>query len=305
MPTRVIREGILDSERVNQLTPLAELFYRRLMNVVDDFGRFSASPALLRSHCYPLRTDRIHEQEIAEWLTECESAGLLTFYTVAGKRYLEYMNFDQRTRLMRPKTPLREHEYVFSWEETVKGKTVLRHGIRDKRNDGHMTVISDVNALESTKLLPAPTNDGQMTGICPADDGLNPIPNPNPNPKGGSLSASKPNDGQMTGIPEFEPLPKPLFQREGDAMIAHAMKVIKEVKAERKNWIWDMRDDCAEVITFLKRENRSGWEAKVQEIERNPASYEKTNPKPKTTQILAAWNARIEEIRRAMNGVKD
>ncbi len=40
MPNRVIREGILNSQRVNKLTEPAELFYRRLMSVVDDFGRF-------------------------------------------------------------------------------------------------------------------------------------------------------------------------------------------------------------------------------------------------------------------------
>lgn len=35
MPSRILREGILTSERVNALAPLEELFYRRLMSVVD------------------------------------------------------------------------------------------------------------------------------------------------------------------------------------------------------------------------------------------------------------------------------
>jgi hypothetical protein len=42
MPVRILREGILTSERVDTLSPAAEVFYRRLMSVVDDFGRFSA-----------------------------------------------------------------------------------------------------------------------------------------------------------------------------------------------------------------------------------------------------------------------
>ena len=38
MPSRVIRDGILESESVNALSWEAELFFRRLMSVVDDFG---------------------------------------------------------------------------------------------------------------------------------------------------------------------------------------------------------------------------------------------------------------------------
>ena len=44
MPNRILRDGILMSPRVNVLSSEAELFYRRLMSVVDDYGRFSAHP---------------------------------------------------------------------------------------------------------------------------------------------------------------------------------------------------------------------------------------------------------------------
>jgi hypothetical protein len=44
MPNRELREGILTSERINALTFPAEVFYRRLMSVVDDFGRCPAHP---------------------------------------------------------------------------------------------------------------------------------------------------------------------------------------------------------------------------------------------------------------------
>ena len=44
MPNRIIREGHLDSERVDQLSEQAENFYSRLRLVVDDYGRFEYSP---------------------------------------------------------------------------------------------------------------------------------------------------------------------------------------------------------------------------------------------------------------------
>lgn len=96
MPTRMIRDGILTSERVNALSPHAELFYRRLMSVVDDYGRFSANLTLLRASCYPLKLDSVKEDSIKKHLAEAEGAGLIVLYTVAGKAYLEMQDFNQR-----------------------------------------------------------------------------------------------------------------------------------------------------------------------------------------------------------------
>ncbi len=68
MPVRVLREGILTSERVDKLSLPAEVLYRRLMSVVDDFGRFSGNPKLLRAACYPLRLDMVSDADIMQWL---------------------------------------------------------------------------------------------------------------------------------------------------------------------------------------------------------------------------------------------
>lgn len=96
MPTRIIREGILTSERINALSERAELFYRRLMSVVDDYGRFPANLTLLRASCYPLKLDSVKEDSIKKHLAEAEDAGLIVLYTVAGKAYLELQDFGQR-----------------------------------------------------------------------------------------------------------------------------------------------------------------------------------------------------------------
>ena len=105
MPVRLLREGILTSERVNQLTWPAEVFYRRLMSVVDDYGRYYASPTLLRASCYPLAIDTVSDKQVADWLIECVNAGLLLAYEVAGKRYLEILDFRQQVRAKASKFP--------------------------------------------------------------------------------------------------------------------------------------------------------------------------------------------------------
>ena len=89
MPNRYVREGAIESEQVNALTWHGEVFYRRLINRVDDFGRFTANLALLRAAIFPLQLDRVRETDISRLLTECEQAGLLYVYTARdGKRTL-------------------------------------------------------------------------------------------------------------------------------------------------------------------------------------------------------------------------
>jgi hypothetical protein len=92
----MIRDGILTSERVNELSERAELFYRRLMSVVDDYGRYTANPTLLRSACYPLKVDSVKEDSIKKHLAEAAGAGLIVLYTVGGKEFLEIQDFGQR-----------------------------------------------------------------------------------------------------------------------------------------------------------------------------------------------------------------
>jgi hypothetical protein len=87
MPDRYLRSAILMSEPVNSLSVHAELFYRRLMSVVDDFGRYEANPAVLLPACYPMQLNT-RKADISRWLTECEQAGLILLYDVEGKAYV-------------------------------------------------------------------------------------------------------------------------------------------------------------------------------------------------------------------------
>lgn len=105
MPDRIVREGILDSDRVNNLSAGAELFYRRLMSKADDFGRYNGHPKVLLAHCYPLQVDRYSVADVKRWLTECEREDLIFTYEVDGKPYLEIRNFGQRLRQKKQKWP--------------------------------------------------------------------------------------------------------------------------------------------------------------------------------------------------------
>jgi hypothetical protein len=105
VPDRIVRAGILTSDPVNQLSWAAEVFYRRLMNAADDFGRYDGRPSILRATLYPLKLDRVSERDIETWLCQCEETGLVTVYTVEDKPYIEILKFDQRLRAKTSKWP--------------------------------------------------------------------------------------------------------------------------------------------------------------------------------------------------------
>jgi hypothetical protein len=98
MPDRIVRAAILTSDGVCSLSWAAEVFYRRLMSVVDDYGRYDGRVSVLKSHCYPLQTDKVTDRDVGKWLSESAAAGLVTLYSVGEKPYLQVERFNQRIR---------------------------------------------------------------------------------------------------------------------------------------------------------------------------------------------------------------
>ena len=77
MPDRVLPDRILKDDRLNRVSPLAELLFRRLLSVVDDYGAYESDIRVIRAYCYPLKVDRIREADISRWIQELETAGLI------------------------------------------------------------------------------------------------------------------------------------------------------------------------------------------------------------------------------------
>jgi hypothetical protein len=103
MPNRILRDWT-DSEPINLLSWQSEVFFTRLIMKVDDFGRFSANPKLLRSLLFPIR-DGVRDADISRDLAECEKAGLLAVYEADGKPYLQIEKFGNTPRAKESKYP--------------------------------------------------------------------------------------------------------------------------------------------------------------------------------------------------------
>jgi hypothetical protein len=107
--SRMIRKGFVDSDRVSALDSwFAECVFHRLLLVADDFGFYDARPAYLRAQLFSTKLDKVREADVSRALLECERAGLIRFYEVDGKRYLEVLRYGQRRDKTNPKWPVPE-----------------------------------------------------------------------------------------------------------------------------------------------------------------------------------------------------
>lgn len=106
MPSRILRDGILTSPRIAKLGWAEEVFYRRLMSVVDDFGRYYADPGMLRAACYPRQLGKVTDPDIGKWTRTLAEAGLVRVYPAQdGERYVELLDFRQQVRAKVSKFP--------------------------------------------------------------------------------------------------------------------------------------------------------------------------------------------------------
>jgi hypothetical protein len=104
MANRILRDWT-DSEKIDLLSPQAEVFLVRLFMKADDFGCYHGNPKLLRASLFPLRLDSIREADLQRWIAECVKAGLIVLYESADRPFVQVVNFGQRLRSMKHKFP--------------------------------------------------------------------------------------------------------------------------------------------------------------------------------------------------------
>lgn len=188
MPGRYIREGILDSERFDELRKYggvqAQLFFTLLLLVVDDYGRCKNHPIWLRSKAFPLRDD-IREADISRWIAACEKSGLIALYGEPnGTAFLQVYNFGQQAR-SKSKYPDPPAEILQAMQDGSYQNSALQNNdkhcktmfsLNDNDNDNDKLSLpngSESNARartrsESFKLTEYPETAADVLAICEA-----------------------------------------------------------------------------------------------------------------------------------------
>lgn len=100
MPARLIREGLLDSERVCRLPLEARWLFVTVCLTADDVGIFDAAP-------YALMRKAELQRDLGDHLLQVlADADLIRLYEIDGKRYGFIPRYGQRLQMRRIKHPL-------------------------------------------------------------------------------------------------------------------------------------------------------------------------------------------------------
>ena len=146
MPTRYLKPGIRDSELIDGLSPMAEVLFYRLLVTVDDFGRFDARPAMIKSQCFPIK-EKTTPKHCEDALKELCEAGLVMVYVVDGKPYVQILKWDNVPRSKESKFPAPVDGCIQMYTDACNPCTVLPVTVTVTKTETK-TVNSELQAPE-------------------------------------------------------------------------------------------------------------------------------------------------------------
>lgn len=94
MPNRIIKESIRTSKSINAMSDFQFRLWAYLLTYVDDYGRGSADPELLKGFVFPRRKG-VTEGTIQKTLAELATIGSVILYEVDGEPYLCFPNWSE------------------------------------------------------------------------------------------------------------------------------------------------------------------------------------------------------------------
>lgn len=94
----MLKETIRTSKSVNALSDFQFRVWAYLITYVDDYGRGSADPELLKGLVFPRRKG-VTESQIKNALTVLANTGMITLYEVDGESYLYFPKWEQHQRI--------------------------------------------------------------------------------------------------------------------------------------------------------------------------------------------------------------
>ena len=112
MPNRIIKESICTSEDLDKLSPMAEILFYRLIVKADDYGAYYGNVAIVKSNCFPLKSDAITCDQVSEWMQELVSAGLIDTYKADGRDYIQLHKWKNHQQIRAKKRKFPEPDNI-------------------------------------------------------------------------------------------------------------------------------------------------------------------------------------------------
>lgn len=167
MPNRILKDSICTSDSIDTLSPEAEIFFYRLIVQCDDYGRFDARPSVLRARCFPLRLDRITDQDVSDWLNELIATKTVEVYEVNGKPFLQFTSWSEHQQVRAARS-----KYPPPMKRDSNGNQPLASASECARNPIQSESESESNPVVAPPAPepPAPPPDPLTQAVCNAYD---------------------------------------------------------------------------------------------------------------------------------------
>lgn len=118
MPNRILKESIRTSKSVNAMSDFQFRLWAYLITYVDDYGRGSADPELLKGFVFPRRKG-VTESAIEKALADLANMGLVNLYNVDGEPYLYFPNWGKHQRIQTKRSKFPEPTTNNSTQPTI------------------------------------------------------------------------------------------------------------------------------------------------------------------------------------------
>lgn len=112
MPNRLIKESICTSEDLNKLSAMAEILFYRLIVRADDYGAYYGNISIIKSNCFPLKSDEITCEQVQSWLNELKDAGLIDTYRAEDRDYIRFCKWKKHQQIRAKKRKFPEPDII-------------------------------------------------------------------------------------------------------------------------------------------------------------------------------------------------
>lgn len=131
MPNRIIKDTIRTSKKINALTDFQFRLWVYLITYVDDYGRGSADPEIIKGFVFP-RRKKVNETDIKDALAALASTGCISLYDIDGESYFCFPSWGEHQRIQTkrskfPEPPILPESRLFAAEDDALQKVTVDH----------------------------------------------------------------------------------------------------------------------------------------------------------------------------------
>nr|DAG17582.1 MAG TPA: replisome organizer [Caudoviricetes sp.] len=168
MPNRLIKETIRTSKKINSLSDFEFRTWAYLVTYVDDYGRGSADPEILKGFVFPRRKE-VREQDIQKALAALERTGSILLYEVAGEPYFCFPNWSEHQRIQTKKSkyPAPSDSDISRWVTVGHGESPPESNPNPESNP--KDYCAEPQAAGAPPVISLPLNDGTFFDVSEND----------------------------------------------------------------------------------------------------------------------------------------